>query len=41
MRETIDRLRQSQEENEIVTRRHDELESCVVALETEYKELLG
>jgi len=41
VRETADRLRMSQEENEIVTRRKDELEARVVALETEYEELLG
>ncbi len=41
MRETVDRLRQSQEENEIITRRRDELEGRVMTLETEYEELLG
>ncbi|KAL4265214.1 TRAFAC class myosin-kinesin ATPase superfamily protein [Pleurotus pulmonarius] len=40
MRETVDRLRQSQEENEIITRRRDELEGRVMTLETEYEELL-
>ncbi|KAJ6496724.1 kinesin heavy chain [Mycena vitilis] len=40
IRETVDRLRQSQEENEMVTRRRDELETRVAALETEYEELL-
>ncbi|KAG6850993.1 hypothetical protein H0H93_004480 [Arthromyces matolae] len=40
IRETVDRLRQSQEENEIATRRRDELEARVAALETEYEELL-
>lgn len=40
VRETVDRLRQSQEENEMVTRRRDELEARVAALETEYEELL-
>ncbi|KAF7363487.1 Kinesin heavy chain [Mycena sanguinolenta] len=40
IRETVDRLRQSQEENEMITRRRDELESRVAALETEYEELL-
>jgi kinesin family member 5 len=40
-RETVDRLRMSQEENEMLTRRRDELEARVVALETEYEELLG
>lgn len=41
VRETVDRLRQSQEENEMVTRRRDELEARVAALEAEYEELLG
>jgi kinesin family member 5 len=41
VRETVDRLRQSQEQNELIARRKDELESRVVALETEYEELLG
>ena len=40
MRETVDRLRQSQEENEMVMRRRDELEGRIAALETEYEELL-
>jgi kinesin family member 5 len=40
VRETVDRLRQSQEENEMVTRRRDELEGRLAALETEYEELL-
>ena len=40
-RETVDRLRQSQEENEMITRRRDELEARVTALETDYEELLG
>jgi predicted nuclease with TOPRIM domain len=41
VRETVDRLRMSQEENEHLTRRRDELEGRVVALEAEYEELLG
>jgi kinesin family member 5 len=41
MRETVDRLRVSQEENEMLTRRRDELEARVAALEAEYEELLG
>jgi kinesin family protein 5 len=41
LRETVDRLRQSQEENEMTSRRKDELESRVAALEAEYEELLG
>ncbi|KAI6022682.1 P-loop containing nucleoside triphosphate hydrolase protein [Pisolithus marmoratus] len=40
VRETLDRLRQSQEENEMVTRRRDELESRLTTLEAEYEELL-
>lgn len=40
VRETLDRLRQSQEENEMVTRRRDELESRLATLEAEYEELL-
>lgn len=41
LRETVDRLRQSQEENEMITRRRDELEARVSTLETDYEELLG
>lgn len=41
MRETVDRLRHSQEENEMVMRRRDELEERLGALEAEYEELLG
>lgn len=41
LRETVDRLRQSQEENEKLTRRREDLESRVTTLETEYEELLG
>ncbi|KAJ3551915.1 hypothetical protein NM688_g4433 [Phlebia brevispora] len=40
IRETVDRLRQSQEENEMHIRRRDELEARITALETEYEELL-
>ncbi|PCH38072.1 kinesin heavy chain [Wolfiporia cocos MD-104 SS10] len=40
VRETVDRLRQSQEENEMNSRRRDELEARISALETEYEELL-
>ncbi|KAF9053708.1 kinesin heavy chain [Hymenopellis radicata] len=40
VRETVDRLRQSQEENEMITRRRDELESRVATLEADYEELL-
>ena len=41
IRETIDRLRQSTEENEMHVRRRDELEARITGLETEYDELLG
>ena len=41
IRETVDRLRQSQEENEMNQRRRDELEARISQLETEYDELLG
>ncbi|KAI0273649.1 kinesin heavy chain [Gloeopeniophorella convolvens] len=40
VRETVDRLRQKQEESELITRRKDELESRLSVLETEYEELL-
>ncbi|KAL1721164.1 putative kinesin-1 [Schizophyllum commune] len=40
VRETVDRLRQSQEENEMLTRRREELEARVASLEAEYEELL-
>lgn len=40
IRETADRLRQSQEENEVITRRRDDVEQRLAALETEYEELL-
>ncbi|OAX44670.1 kinesin heavy chain [Rhizopogon vinicolor AM-OR11-026] len=40
VRETVDRLRQSQEENEMITRRRDELEARFLALEADYEELL-
>lgn len=41
VRETLDRLRQSQEESEMITRRRDELEGRLSTLEAEYEELLG
>ena len=41
IRETVDRLRQVQEENEMNQRRRDELESRISGLEAEYEELLG
>ncbi|KAF8201817.1 kinesin heavy chain [Pholiota molesta] len=40
LRETVDRLRQTQEENEMISRRRDELETRVATLETDYEELL-
>ncbi|KAL0946872.1 hypothetical protein HGRIS_013038 [Hohenbuehelia grisea] len=40
LRDSVERLRHSQEENEMLSRRRDELESRVTALETEYEELL-
>ncbi|KIM87108.1 hypothetical protein PILCRDRAFT_95952 [Piloderma croceum F 1598] len=40
VRETVDRLRQSQEESEMVMRRRDELEGRLASLEAEYEELL-
>lgn len=41
LRETVDRLRQTQEENEMISRRRDELEWRVTTLESDYEELLG
>lgn len=41
LRETLDRLRQSQEESEMNARRRDEIETRLAALETEYEELIG
>ena len=41
VRETVDRLRQKQDESDLITRRKDELESRLSTLETEYEELLG
>ena len=41
VRETVDRLRQKQEEGDLLTRRKDELESRLGTLEAEYEELLG
>ncbi|CCM02368.1 uncharacterized protein FIBRA_04463 [Fibroporia radiculosa] len=40
IRETVDRLRQSQEEGEMNARRRDELEARISGLEAEYEELL-
>ncbi|KAH9997258.1 kinesin heavy chain [Russula vinacea] len=40
VRETVDRLRQKQEESDLITRRKEELESRLGTLETEYEELL-
>ena len=41
LRDTVERLRLSQEESELITRRREELESRLSALEAEYEELLG
>ena len=41
IRDTLDRLRQSQEEKEMVVRRKEELEERLATLEAEYEELLG
>lgn len=41
LRETLDRLRQSQEETEMIARRKDELDARVTQLEADYEELLG
>lgn len=41
MRETLDRLRHTQEESQMTTRRRDEVEARLATLETEYEELLG
>ena len=41
LRETLDRLRQSQEESEMNARRRDEIETRLAALEAEYEELIG
>jgi kinesin family protein 5 len=41
LRETLDRLRQSQEETGMVVRRRDELDGRVAQLEADYEELLG
>ncbi|EJD52984.1 kinesin heavy chain [Auricularia subglabra TFB-10046 SS5] len=40
VRDTVDRLRQSQEENLLIVRRKDELEQRLSTLEAEYEELL-
>ncbi|KAF9652870.1 kinesin heavy chain [Thelephora ganbajun] len=40
IRETLDRLRRSQEENEMNARRRDEIETRLAALEAEYEELI-
>lgn len=40
VRETLDRLAQTQEENELLSRRRDELEQRLQTLEVEYEELL-
>lgn len=41
IRDTLERLRQSQEEKELVVRRKEEVEERFATLETEYEELLG
>lgn len=41
VRDTVDRLRQSQEENEMLVRRREEVEGRLASLEGEYEELLG
>lgn len=41
VRESVDRLRQKQEESDLITRRKDELESRLSTLEADYEELLG
>lgn len=41
IRDTLERLRQSQEEKELVVRRKEEVEERLATLETEYEELLG
>lgn len=41
VRESTDRSKQVQEENEILIRRREELEGRLTGLETEYEELLG
>ncbi|KAH9981276.1 kinesin heavy chain [Lactifluus volemus] len=40
VRESVDRLRQKQEESDLITRRKDELESRLSTLEVDYEELL-
>ncbi|KAI0306556.1 kinesin [Multifurca ochricompacta] len=40
VRESVDRLRQKQDESDLITRRKDELESRLSTLEAEYEELL-
>ncbi|EAU88524.2 kinesin heavy chain [Coprinopsis cinerea okayama7 len=40
LKETVDKLRQSQEENDLLVRRKDELENRITSLEAEYEELL-
>jgi len=40
LKETVEKLRQSQEENELLVRRKDELEGRITSLEAEYEEML-
>ena len=41
IRDSGEKLRQTQEEYDMVSRRRDEIESRLASLETEYEELLG
>lgn len=40
LRDSVERLRQSQEENEMLMRRRDEVETRLASLEADYEELL-
>ena len=41
LKETSDKLRQLQKENEVIVRKKDEIEVRYTTLEVEYEELLG
>ena len=41
IRDTLDRLGQKQDENDMIARRKEDLEARLAALEAEYEELLG
>jgi hypothetical protein len=41
MQDAIDRLRQVQEENEMISRRRDELEQRLAVVEADYEDLFG